>query len=111
MTQPGKPFNPEDWELVTRSELGRDLNHLWQHVLRQEETINQLGEKIVATQADLDALAQRVSDDVTAINAEITALQQANPQLDLSGLQAAVSNLDSTAGSAAAPSPSSSRKK
>jgi len=52
---------------------------------------------MAVTQADLDALAASVSSDVAAINAEIAALQQANPALDLSGLQAAVASLDVTA--------------
>lgn len=52
---------------------------------------------MATTQADLDALAAKVSADVTAINAEIAALQSANPALDLSGLQAAVASLDATA--------------
>lgn len=58
---------------------------------------------MAVTQADLDALAASVSSDVAAINAEIAALQQANPALDLSGLQAAVASLDTTANPPAPP--------
>jgi phage shock protein A len=55
----------------------------------------------MATQADIDALTQQVdqvaSDLQTStaqVQAEIDALSQANPQLDLSALQAAVTPLD-----------------
>lgn len=55
----------------------------------------------MATQADLDALTARLAaldtrdkNAVIAIQAEITALQTANPTLDLTGLTDAVSSLE-----------------
>jgi hypothetical protein len=86
-----------DFYPVTHGELKRRLQKLWDFVLEQEEQITSLGEKLSVTQADLDALATAVANDVTAIQAEIAALQAANPNLDLSGLQAAVASLDATA--------------
>ena len=52
-------------------------------------------EKGMATQADIDALKQRLSDVFTNIQAEIQSLQQANPSLDLSGLTDSVTALES----------------
>lgn len=64
------------------------------HLQRLEDT--------VATQADIDALTAAVTADdsallgaVTGIAAEIAALQSANPDLDLSGLQGKVTDLSS----------------
>jgi predicted phage tail protein len=109
MAQPERPFNPEDWELVTRSELRRNLDEIWSYILDQEESINILGEKVAVQQADLDALAQTLSDEnsdlnsaVTGIQAEITALQNQNPALDISGLQAQVDSMKTAVDSAAA---------
>lgn len=55
----------------------------------------------MATQADIDQVTQQVNQvatdlqtSTTAIQAEIDQLAQANPQLDLSALQSAVSPLD-----------------
>jgi hypothetical protein len=59
---------------------------------------------LMATQADVDALTARLAaldtrakNAVAAIQAEIAKLQTANPSLDLTGLTAAVSNLESDA--------------
>lgn len=66
--------------------------------------INEVNEKVdilMTEQAAVDAAAQEIQADVAkentalaAIQAEIAALQGANPALDLSGLQAAVGQLD-----------------
>lgn len=65
--------------------------------------INALNKKVakLASQADVDALTARLaaldtrtSAAVTAIKAEITALQNANPNLNLAGLTAAVGQLE-----------------
>ena len=69
---------------------------------------------LMTEQAGIDAAAQEIQADVTrentalaAIQAEIATLQAGNPALDLSGLQAAVSALDSAtaAEEAAVPPP------
>ena len=91
---------------VTESELNRRLAHIERHIRALEQVQTIQGEKIVASQADIDALtaalAQEDSDlntAVTAIQAEIVALQQANPALDLTALSAQV---DATAAAVAA---------
>lgn len=65
--------------------------------------ITALNKKVakLASQADVDALTARLaaldtrtSAAVTAIKAEITALQNANPNLNLDGLTAAVGQLE-----------------
>ena len=84
----------------------------------QATLITTLKELIVttagATQADLDALAAslaalqtQLAADVTNIEAEIAALKVANPTLDLTGVDAAVSSLTSTVSTvnAIAPTP------
>jgi hypothetical protein len=56
----------------------------------------------MATQADLDNLTAQLTAADQGIQAEIAALQAANPALDLSGLQAAV---QATADLVPAPAP------
>ena len=71
-------------------EIERRVRALEMHVHHQ-------GDQIVATQADIDALTAALTAEdaellaaVVAIQAEIAALQEANPELDLSGLTGAV---------------------
>lgn len=80
--------------------------------------VNQAKEQreISVAQSDIDALTAALSDtdaelgtavanltsDVTAIQAEIAALEAANPQEDFSALQTAVANAQSTADAVAA---------
>jgi len=109
--RPGPPPGPQPGpqpssRYVTHVEFDRRLNDLWSYVLGQTGIITQLGEKLMATQADIDALtaalAQEDSDlntAVTGIQAEIVALQNANPALDLTALSAQV---DATAAAVAA---------
>lgn len=68
-----------------------------------QQQIDDLNKKVgtMATQADVDALSARLAaldtrdkNAVTAIQAEITALQTANPNLDLTGLTNAVGVLE-----------------
>lgn len=75
------------------------LADIERHIRAIEQTQTILGERIMATQADIDALTAQLTADVDAINAEIAALQAANPALDLSGLQAAVDAATATANS------------
>lgn len=72
-----------------------------------KQRVSELEQKVdhfmAVTQADLDALTSAINgvgtalaSDVTNITAEIAALQSANPNLDLTGLQGAVSSLQAT---------------
>lgn len=70
-----------------------------------KRVLHHLLELIVATQTDIDAITTAVNGAVTNINAavtdvtnEIAALKQANPSLDLTGLQNAVSALGTAVG-------------
>lgn len=81
-------------------------NLLWAHIEAQDKKIKRLEVMAMASQADVDALtaalAQEDSDlntAVTGIQAEIAALQAANPALDLTALSAQV---DATAVAVAA---------
>lgn len=102
--------DPESrWGFVTHSELDRRLRELWDYVLGQAKLINKLGEQAVVAQSDIDALTAEVTQEdsdlnsaVTAIQAEIVALQQANPALDLSGLQSEVDAVKTAVAAAAA---------
>lgn len=82
---------------VTQGQLTEALAHLERQILAVEKKNTTIGEALVATQADVDAITANVQTAVTNIQAEITALQQANPSLDLSGLQGAVATLDAIA--------------
>lgn len=84
-------------ECYYRDRIAPDLANIERHIRAIEQTQTILGEKIMATQADIDALTAQLNADVEAINAEIAALQAANPALDLSGLQAAVDAATATA--------------
>lgn len=85
------------WFPVTRAEFLRRVESIERHLMAVEESVTRIGERLMSTQADVDALTQAVTSDVEAINAEIAALQNANPALDLSGLQTAVQSLNDTA--------------
>ena len=79
---------------VTQALFEKQLARLWSYALDQTEQITILGEAMAVTQADLDALAEAITRDVAAIKAEIAALQEENPHLNLDGLRAAVASLD-----------------
>jgi peptidoglycan hydrolase CwlO-like protein len=85
------------------------LTQVWAYLLAQEEIINKIGERQVATQSDVDALtaalAQEDSDlnaAVSGIQAEIDSLKAANPSLDLSALSAQVDATKAAVAAAAA---------
>jgi hypothetical protein len=107
MTERPHPPQPQPTtRYVTRVEFDRRLSDLWSYVLGQTGQITRLGEGLMAQQEDIDALtaalAQEDSDlntAVTGIQAEIAALQNANPALDLTALTAQV---DATAAAVAA---------
>jgi hypothetical protein len=65
--------------------------------------------KVTASQQDIDNLTQELQDETSALNTavtgiqdEITALQNANPGVDVTALQAAADALKSSVDSAAA---------
>lgn len=94
---------------VTQGELVAALTQVWAYLLAQEEIINKIGERQVATQSDVDALtaalAQEDSDlnaAVSGIQAEIDSLKAANPSLDLSALSAQVDATKAAVAAAAA---------
>lgn len=60
----------------------------WQRFI--EMNLERLDSEMAVTQADLDNLTTELTADDGAIQTEITALQAANPNLDLTGLKAAV---------------------
>jgi chromosome segregation ATPase len=88
--------------LVTNRQLQQQLDRIETKVdlmSSQQDEINAEAQQI---QADVAAEATAL----TAIKAEIAALQGANPALDLTGLQAAVAGLDTeTAAEQAVPPP------
>lgn len=84
-------------EPVTFGDFNRRITNIERRIRVLEATEHTQGEQIVSTQADVDALTAALTADdsqlnaaVVAIQAEIAALQNANPALDLSGLTSAV---------------------
>ncbi len=76
---------------------------------RHERSIKEMRKTMAVTQADLDALAGALNDVSTrltsadeGLQAEIDALQAANPSLDLSGVQAALANVSAQVDATAA---------
>jgi len=59
--------------------------------------ITTLGERIMAQQDQVNALAQQVVSDVAAIRAEVDEIKASHPDVDLSALEAAVGSLHQTA--------------
>lgn len=51
----------------------------------------------MATQDQVNALAQSVTNDVAAIRAEVDEIKAANPEVDFSALDSAVASLHQTA--------------
>lgn len=83
---------------ATQAELAQLAASLWGYVANESLNVTKLGELLMSTQADVDALTAqveaqdaKVQDAVTNINAEIAALQA--QQVDTSGLEAAVAAL------------------
>lgn len=71
--------------------------------------VAKLGVKVAASQQDIDNLTQELQDETSALNtavvgiqAEIVALQNANPGVDVTALQAAADALKASVDSAAA---------
>jgi hypothetical protein len=91
---------------------------MWFGIVTHQDILNAIGalnvkvNKLMTQQDDLNAAAQEIEADVAkqntalaAIKAEIAALQAANPALDLSGLTAAVADLDTATAAEEAAAP------
>jgi chromosome segregation ATPase len=101
-------FGP--WQILRR------LEALEVNQQQQALSLKRMQKEISVAQSDIDALTSALSDtdaelgtavanlngDVTAIQAEIAALQAAQPDLDLTALTAAVQSAQSTADAVAA---------
>ena len=61
------------------------------------DTLNRLERILMATQADIDALTSRITAAAADIRADIQALKDANPDLDLSALESKVAGLEGLA--------------
>ena len=85
-------LNP--WELyrILRS-IEHKLDKLEIAMAVTQADIDALTTAVTAVKADIDSRLTDIETDTTNILAEIAALQGGNPNLDLSGLQAAVATL------------------
>lgn len=90
---PSPGWRPRFWRPVVWT----DLRLVWEYVLRQTQMIKELGERTMATQDQVNALAASVTSDVAAIRAEVDEIKANHPDVDLSGLEAAVASLHQTA--------------
>jgi hypothetical protein len=61
------------------------------------ERLDHLEGILMATQAQIDAIAARLTQATADIRADIEALKAANPELDLSSLEGKVANLEGLA--------------
>ena len=61
------------------------------------DTLNHLERILMATQADIDALAQRLTDATSDIRQDLADLKAAHPELDLSALEGKVDQLEGLA--------------
>lgn len=103
---PWWPMSRQQLISLIDTRIHNSLHDVDRRITAVEGGLTMLGEQLMATQADIDAvtqalaaedsdLNQAVSDlttSVSAITDEIAALQQANPQLDLTALQNEVAN-------------------
>jgi cytochrome c556 len=85
------------------------LKDMQGRLARHDRLINKMEKNMATTQADLDALAAALGDLSTkltsadeGLQAEIDALQAANPSLDLSGVQSALGALSAQVDATAA---------
>ena len=61
------------------------------------QTLHRMEDTLMATQADIDALTTRITGAAADIRADIQALKDANPDLDLSALESKVAGLEGLA--------------
>lgn len=94
---------------VTKGDLDRRLHSIDRRIRAVEKKQTTQGETMAASQADIDALAAALHQEdsdlntaVTGIQAEIDALKQANPSLDVTALQSEVTSMGTAVSSAAA---------
>ncbi len=106
------PFQPvtNAQLLASLRELGTEVRDLFALIRITIHEVRAMREEMrqgfMATQADLDALVSQVNTATADITSEIEALKNANPSLDLSGLETAVQglqNLDTSNAPAPAP--------
>lgn len=91
-TTPSPGWHPRWWVPV----LWGDLRLVYAELAAQRQQIDQLREMAMSQQDDLNAFAQRITDDVAKIRAEVDEIKAGHPDLDLSALEAAVGSLDQT---------------
>jgi len=58
------------------------------------QSLNRKADRIMATQADLDALVSRIDSAVAGIRTDIEQIKAAHPDIDLSGLEQRVASLE-----------------
>lgn len=63
-------------------------------VLGVETRLDKLKEMLMATQQQINDLVTRIDTGVAAIRADIAELKAANPELDLTALEASVSQIE-----------------
>lgn len=90
---PSQGWYPRWWVPV----LWGDLRLVYGELAALKKRFTGIEEKQVATQDQVNALAQRVTDDVAAIRAEVDEIKAAHPEVDLSALETAVNSLHQTA--------------
>lgn len=96
---------PRPWQILQRLQTlednQRQLGHIQQRMQREisvaQSDIDALTAALSDTNAELGTAMSDLAGDVTNIQAEITALQAAQPELDLTALTAAVAAAQSTA--------------
>lgn len=90
------------WQILQRLDaLEANQRHLKREISVAQSDIDALTSALSDTNAELGTAVANLNGDVTNIQAEITALQQAQPELDLTGLTAAVQNAQATASAVA----------
>jgi hypothetical protein len=119
--KPGRPPTPQEpeqaatpgWFPVTSEEFERRmhavhrvLKNIDDHVTAVEEIVTQIGEQLVSTQADVDAIAAELTQEESDLNQAVTAIQTwINNQpasVDVSELQTLADGLKTSVSNAAA---------
>lgn len=98
-----------DWRPLSRGEFTGRISDIVRRIKALEQNQRMMGVTLMATQADIDALTTALTSEdsqlntaVAAIQAEITALQNNNPTIDVTALQAAVASMTTAVSAAAA---------
>lgn len=94
-------FGP--WQILRRLQVVEiNQQRMQREISVAQSDIDALTTALSDTNAELGTAVTNLSGDVTAIQAEIAALEAANPQLDLTAITAAVAAAQSTADAVAA---------